>query len=199
MARDLETRTTIRAPFALAQRVLNDDVITVLGGRERPGRPRRRFDTELILDLGGGTTVHQVVEVTAGRARPGDDGVVRMPLRWEVPGRHVFPTFDGALELHQSDGQGTLELVGHYDVPLGLLGRLGDAAAGHRIAQQSLEYFVVDLGRRLDVVVDERHPPGALRPAPQGEVIDLRDRTPTSRGPAASADEETPGPELYIG
>lgn len=79
-----------------------------------------------------------------------EDGATVFPVWWE-DSEHpdLFPTFDGGLEL-SADGRGTaLRLVGSYVPPLGLLGRVGDGLAGHRIVLASLNKFLTDVAMLL--------------------------------------------------
>ena len=185
MGRTMETKTTVRAPLAQIERALRDDIIDVLGGTEEPGGARRRFQAELTVELGGGTMVRQGVEVRAGRVQAEGDGL-SMALSWEAERSHLFPSFDGTLRVVPEGSHHELILSGDYDVPLGLLGRIGDVAAGRRVAGSSLQQLVDQIGRRLDEVIDAHQPAAGLRPAPPVS-LDLRDRA------------EHPGSDLYIG
>lgn len=180
MGKTIDTRTTVRSPVSLARCALDDHVVEVFQGQHRAGQPRRSFAMSVAVDLGHGTVVAQAVTVHAGRVRDRDDGGVAMHVRWEPQRTHLLPSFEGELRVLPANGRRTLELDGAYDVPLGGLGRLGDAAAGHVVAQRSLDRFVVALGHHLDRVVDEHRPQGGMRGAP--ETPDLRDR-PRTRAP----------------
>ena len=196
----MHLHTHIRAPLMLARQALDEHVVEVLGGDERHGERRRRFSMPLTVDLGAGTTLRQVVEVTAGRLTSEGGGVLRMPLAWTVTGRQLFPTFEGAIEIRPDEPGSELVLTGRYEVPSGLLGRVGDAAAGRRVAQRSLEELVAELGRRLDAVVERRRPgPGYSQGSPH-QIIDLRDAPrPATVDPARATAGDRAGSELYIG
>lgn len=180
MGKAIDTRTTVRTPVELARRALDDHVVEVFQGRHRAGQPRRSFDMSVAVDLGHGTVVAQAVTMHAGRVRDRDDGGVAMHVRWEPQRAHLLPSFEGELRVLPADGRRTLELDGAYEIPLGGLGRLGDAAAGHVVAQRSLDRLVVGLGHHLDRVVDAFKPQGGMRAAP--ETADLRER-PRTRAP----------------
>ncbi len=191
MGRNVETRTVIRAPVALARQVLECHVAEVFGGSTEPGGPHRRFTTELTVDLGHGTTVHQAVEVHAGGIDEAGGDAVTMPVHWAAERHHAFPSFDGTLSVRAGNGRRILTLEGIYEVPFGVLGFLGDLAAGHRVAAQSLEALTTAIGCRVDELVDADRPPGGLRPRPPG-AAHLRDRPRPRRGIEPTAD-------LYLG
>ena len=99
-----------------------------------------------------------------------------MPVRWHATGReHLFPSFDGELTA-APDREGTrLRLTGRYTIPLGVIGKVGEGAVGHRLARRSLANYLDEVARRLDRAVQRRlasvswhppRPPDTLRDAP---------------------------------
>jgi len=70
-----------------------------------------------------GVEVHKRVRVSIDQAEETDD-VLRIPLRWEAdPAPHLFPTFEGVVELLSlGNGRAELSLVGYYQPPLGPVG-----------------------------------------------------------------------------
>lgn len=107
-------------------------------------------DPELVLGRRiGGRHVAREVRVGYGRMME-DEGVVALPVWWEdAEHPHLFPTFDGGLEL-RPDGEGTeLLLVGSYRPPLGAFGRFADGLVGHRVVAASLEAFLAAAAERL--------------------------------------------------
>jgi hypothetical protein len=109
---------------------------------------------DLRADLPGGGSVSRSARVGYGRMME-EDGAVVLPVWWEDAERpDLFPTFDGGLELYR-DGRGTaLRLVGSYQPPLGLLGRVGDGLGGHRIVMASLNQFLADVAALLTVAAE---------------------------------------------
>ena len=122
--------------------------------------PQQVIGSELV---GSWTSVHDGLrpELVAGRhlrreVRIGfgplidDDDVLVLPIWWEdADFPHLFPTFDGGLEL-RPDGSGTeVRLVGSYQAPLGALGRFADSLAGHHLVMTSLETFLSSAAARL--------------------------------------------------
>jgi len=110
--------------------------------------------TDMRAELPGGGSVTRSARVGFGRLME-EDGAVVLPVWWEDAERpDMFPTFDGGLELYR-DGRGTaLRLVGSYQPPLGLLGRVGDGLGGHRIVMASLNKFLADVAALLTVAAD---------------------------------------------
>jgi hypothetical protein len=110
--------------------------------------------TDLRAELPGGGSVTRSARVGFGRLLE-EDGAVVLPVWWEDAERpELFPTFDGGLELYR-DGRGTaLRLVGSYQPPLGLLGRVGDGLGGHRIVMASLNEFLAEVAALLTVAAE---------------------------------------------
>lgn len=79
-----------------------------------------------------------------------DDDVLVLPIWWEdADFPHLFPTFDGGLELRADEGGTEVRLVGSYQAPLGALGRFADSLAGHHLVMTSLETFLGQALARL--------------------------------------------------
>jgi hypothetical protein len=100
----------------------------------------------LCLTLGPSGTVPAVrkrvqVELGAGYAR-GDGTVV--PLSWwAIRGQHLFPTLEADLEIMPlGPDQVMLTLMGHYEPPLGPLGRRLDRLLLHRVAEACVRSFL---------------------------------------------------------
>jgi hypothetical protein len=179
MKRNIEASTTARAPIDQARGIIRDDVGCILAERCSPeDRKERRFHTSLAVEAAGGGGLHQEVVVEAGRPTPAETGVV-LPVRWRAAGHErLLPTFDGALELQEDGLRTRLLLRGAYTVPLGVLGRVGDAVAGRKAAHQSLASFVEQVARRLDAEADRRMESISYHPAPYH--VDLREVGPES-------------------
>lgn len=147
-------------------------------------RRRRRFTTALTVELGSGVGLHHDVEVHLGPHRSAGADVV-LPVRW-LPAGHerLFPSFDGELTVTEDDGRTLLVLEGHYTIPLGALGRLGDGVAGTHVASRSVGRFLASVATRLETAVARRDGAHPLRPSP----------------PAASHDAAREiGSENYVG
>lgn len=131
----------------------------------------RERSAEVVLDDPGGEAlvlhakvagfdVARTVTVRLGEPRQVDAHAVAVPLSWQATERpRRFPTFAGVVELSalsQRPPQARLVLVGTVSAPLGVLGSLGDAAGGTRLADAVLEALVERLGTRLVRLVADR-------------------------------------------
>lgn len=108
----------------------------------------------------------------------------RLAVRWE-DGRHprLFPVLEGVLELvplASGPRQFTqVGLVGRYRPPFGPLGGTGDRVVGSGVAAESVAWFVEDMARRIEEMVE----PQPEEPQAEAEA----------EAPAAT---EPDGPEL---
>ena len=133
-----------------------------------------RYHAEIVVDMGGGSSVHQVVVLEIGPLDR-ETGHLRCPLTWTPVGRQrVLPRFEGTLEVTEDRDGSAMSLTGSYRPPLGAVGAVGDAVAGRHVAQQSVGAFADELARRVEVAVDRAQSSG-WRPAPYAS--DLRPAT----------------------
>lgn len=101
------------------------------------------------IDLPTGGRVSREIRVGVGPILAEDD-VVAVPVWWEAAHHpHLFPTFDGGIELRGGDTGTEVRLVGSYQPPLGSVGWLTDGLIGHRLVIASLEAFLSELTDRL--------------------------------------------------
>jgi hypothetical protein len=185
MQRAIEAATTSRVAFAPARGVVLDDPGVVFGDARTAdeGRPRH-FRTELTIDLGSGASVHQEVMLQLEDPQLHEAGVV-LPVRWRATGRErVLPAFDGALELTPVRRGTSLRLKGAYTIPMGVVGRFGDAVGGRRVARRSLSALVERLARRLQTEVERRRDWSGWQP--ESHAVTMQEQ----------AHEH---PEIYIG
>ena len=91
------------------------------------------------------------VRVELGEPHVKGDHVV-VPIRWEATGApHLFPTLDAHLEITPLGTNATrIGLSGHYDAPLGAIGRTIDDLFLHALAEDTLRQFLQRLGRALE-------------------------------------------------
>ncbi|MEN8233913.1 MAG: hypothetical protein ABFR89_03185 [Actinomycetota bacterium] len=90
-----------------------------------------------------GTLVAKTVRMSVGPAVESSDAR-RIPLTWEATGTPgLFPKMDAELVIARvSDDRTQVKIQGHYDPPLGSLGRLIDKALLHRVAEASTKALV---------------------------------------------------------
>jgi hypothetical protein len=181
--RAIEAATTTRVAFERAGEVVLDDAGVVFSDeRTDDERHSRDVRTELTVDLGSGASVHQVVRVQLDDPRFNGTGVV-LPLRWRATGRQrLLPAFHGALEVTAARRGTRLRLKGAYTIPVGVVGRFGDAVGGRRVARRSLSVLVGRLAGRLETEVERRR--DSLGWQPDSNAVTIREQV---------------HPEIYIG
>jgi hypothetical protein len=157
MERFIEASATAQVAFARARKVLLDDPGVVFSETNAvEDRRAKRFRSELSVDLGVGTSVHQEVSLQLGVARTANNGIV-LPLVWRPTGRQrLVPIFKGELKASEVRTGTELRLYGTYTVPLGILGRFGDRVVGGRLARRSIAALAERLAWRLESEVDRR-------------------------------------------
>lgn len=137
-------------------------------------RRQRRFLAPLSAPVGSGTVVQQEVSVEIGTVTF-DEGTARVPISWQpVAHERLLPDFEGVLSV-ESDEEGNtrLALRGTYSVPLGPVGRFGDALIGRRIARRSASDLLEQMAGRLDRAVDRRAKTSVRSPVPY--PVDMRE------------------------
>ena len=99
---------------------------------------RDRFESALAVEITSGTEVRQAIVGELGPAAWADGALV-VPVLWRPAGHeHVLPGFAGEFELTTEPPGTRLVLRGAYTAPLGPVGRVGDWAAGRRVAARVL-------------------------------------------------------------
>lgn len=121
------------------------------------------FEVRLATRMGT-VAVNKWVRVHLGEATTTDTWV-GIPTRWEASGgRHLFPTFDGSVELETLDRNLVeLAVVGRYDPPLGPIGGLGDGTVFADVAQRTAERLVRGMAQALQDRVHGEVPPTHTR------------------------------------
>lgn len=147
----LDVVVGLRAPLDRVVEVLTKDPASIFQpDASAEARDAGGFRCGLTVDVADGATMRHDVVVKVGRATRTNGGAT-LGLRLEpVAHHHLLPVFDGELEARAAGAASQLVLKGGYTVPLGVIGRLGDALAGHRSAEQSLERLVTELAGRLE-------------------------------------------------
>jgi hypothetical protein len=88
-------------------------------------------------------------------ASPEGSETTRITVEWQAaknPG--LFPVMRAVLAVYALTATETqLELEGDYQPPLGALGRVVDAAIGHRIAEASVHRFIAQVASHLRAVL----------------------------------------------
>ncbi len=100
-----------------------------------------------------GLDVGRDVTVRLGPIRDLGMHTVSMALTWDaVDGHGIFPRMLGSIELTaMSDHPARTQLtfLGTYTPPLGVVGTIVDAAAGHKVADDTIDHFIDEVATRL--------------------------------------------------
>lgn len=106
-----------------------------------------------------GVDVHKTVRLHTGVAEQRGARTC-IPLRWHAePGRHVFPSFDGTIELDpQSDTTAHMAIVGAATLPLGPLGGAVDATVLGSVAERTIAHLAERLAGALELAATEPEP-----------------------------------------
>ena len=119
----------------------------------------------------------------------------KIPLSWHAdPVRGAFPEFAGAVELTPLNADmGELTITGSYDLPLGFIGAIGEAALLRNLAQRTIDTLADALARALteaaapgapvDAEIDE----GPARPMHVRDVMTPRPIVLDERMPLRTA------------
>jgi len=183
MERPLEANVRVEAEPELVIVSLSSDPAGILTGM--PSSDTGAFAAEIAVDLGGGASLAHEVDVAFGRL-PDDGPVGRFALSWHAHDHQsALPAFGGDLEVHPDGGGSRLQLIGHYSLPLGPVGRFGDQLLGHRIARRSVQAFLDAAGARIDAEL-----------AQMRDAARFESRSPTENEIVTIEDVRT---ELYLG
>lgn len=125
-------------------RALRDHARDLLAQIDEEGGERRTPEGDLLIAFPTrvlGIDMHKDVRLHTGVAeRRGNRTCV--PVRWAAdPARHVFPSFEGSIELEpQSSRRATVAVVGAATVPLGVVGAAVDATVLPAVVDRALAH-----------------------------------------------------------
>jgi hypothetical protein len=159
------TVTSRRRPVEIARRIPVDIAAAAgilrqtpdrLIGPEFPASWIATGNRSLNVVLPGGFQLTREVRVGFGPIFEEEDGLA-VTVWWEAKAHpHLFPTFDGALEVRRLDDETELRLVGSNEPPLGPIGRFADGVVGHRVVAASLEALLAGAADRLAAAASTR-------------------------------------------
>jgi hypothetical protein len=120
--------------------------------------------SELHLELGGFDVSRRItieienVEIAVDDVRVAADSA-SFHLSWDATTRPaLFPSMKAELEIapmRRRPPLTQLSLAAHYGPPLGVIGFVGDAVIGHRVAEATIHRFVYDLVDRIKQALPE--------------------------------------------
>ena len=100
----------------------------------------------------GGLQVGKEVTIDLGEPRV-EDNVTLFPVRWKAATQAwLFPSMKGNIEVTALDDVTPLcqlALRGEYTPPASVVGALGDALVGHRLAEAAVRHLVMDIAARV--------------------------------------------------
>ncbi len=149
----------VNHPYARVRTALGADPLAVFQRATSAAAARAdALSTELHasigpIDVSAGIDI-RVLSTELGESPVGDEAT-RVTLEWQAarsPG--LFPVMRAVLSIYALTPTETqLELEGDYQPPLGALGRVVDAAIGHRIAEASVHRFIEQVAGHLRTVL----------------------------------------------
>jgi hypothetical protein len=141
----------VPVPAAAATALLQRDPRRIIGSHLGAPWTTTGIHVDLAVELFSGHQVARAVRIGVGPLiEDDDDGALAVPLWWQAADHpHLFPTFDGGLELRGDEQETELRLVGSYRPPLGAVGRFADGVVGHRVVMASLDGFLSAVAGRL--------------------------------------------------
>lgn len=145
----------LNQPYERVRHILRTDASAILGTASHAAASRTgELAASLSVDIKG-IEVSKDVRITIGAIRdeegPRRSPITHVPLVWEAQGSpHLFPVMNAELTAYPLSATETqIDLRGHYDPPLGVLGDAIDLAVGHRVAEAAVHRFVSTVVERL--------------------------------------------------
>jgi hypothetical protein len=158
----MSERTTIRVydyvnrPYASTKAALEEDAAGVFRNATKVAAVRAKsLASELHVNIAGfevGADINIKVDSVETTERTGmfPERTV-ISLEWEAANMpRLFPFMKAQLAVYPLTSSETqLDLTGHYEPPLGIVGSVLDAAVGHRIAEATVQQFIKDVAAFL--------------------------------------------------
>lgn len=153
MERQLYNYTYISRPYAAVAEALKADARSVLAeATEAATNQADAIEATLEAKLGN-FEVGRDVRIELDAWEPIGDRTIKVPLRWRAAEHPaIFPAMHGQVEVTALSINPPLTQVtftGHYRPPLGVLGAIADALAGHRVAEASIHWFIDHIAAAL--------------------------------------------------
>ncbi|MFY9341921.1 MAG: hypothetical protein WAT39_05505 [Planctomycetota bacterium] len=154
MARALEVRSYdyVNHPYAKVREALVRDALGVFRSATKAASSRAHDLASALRIQVGGVEIQKdiviAVRSTAEARSPALDTLVTtIELEWEAAkSPRLFPLMRAQLQVYALTATETqLDFAGHYDPPLGPLGKVIDAVLGRKIAEASVHQFLADV------------------------------------------------------
>ena len=163
MSRELRCYDYVNHPYERVRDALKDHALDLFHDATKVAASRAHaVASELRVNIGGievGTDI--AISVKKIEERPGELSVpstTRVHLEWEAAKMpRLFPFMKAELAIYPLTATETqLDLSGHYEPPVGVLGEAMDAIAGHRIAEATVHRFLTDVAAYLRKTLADR-------------------------------------------
>lgn len=146
MERHLYNYTYLAEPFERIVGILEAEAADVLAEATSAAVAQANVLVGTMEARLGAFTIGRDVRIDVGPWQPLGARTIKLPLRWRAAEHPaIFPAMVGQLEvtaLSSHPAMTQVTFVGHYRPPVGLIGALGDALIGHRIAEASVHWFL---------------------------------------------------------
>jgi hypothetical protein len=146
----------VNHPYAQVREVLVRDALAVFRAATRAASSRANDVASALRVQFAGVAIQKdiVIAIKGITERPGPGRgtpVTHIELEWQAADSpRLFPLMHAELDVYAlTAGETQLDLSGHYEPPLGALGKVIDAVLGHRIAEASVHQFLVDVADHL--------------------------------------------------
>jgi hypothetical protein len=153
--REIRAFDYVNQPYAAVRDLLTQDASTIFRTATKVAEARTdEIVASLSVDLQGIEVSKDVtIRINKIHEDPGARAtkVTHVELEWQAkdaPG--LFPVMKADLKVYPlSSTETQIDLTGPYEPPMGALGKVLDAAVGHRIAEASVHRFVSAVAERL--------------------------------------------------
>ena len=149
--REIRSFDYVNRPYDTVLSLLASDPNEVFGRATRSATSRAEsIAAGLSINIGG-IEVATEIDLSTGPIEKqnrsgGQTETARIPIEWKASNQpHLFPLMSAVLSVYPLTATETqLDFVGKYRPPLGALGNIIDAVAGHRLAEAAVHRFVAD-------------------------------------------------------
>jgi hypothetical protein len=155
-SREIRCYDYVNHPYERVRDALVVDPVAVFHAATQAASARAHSVAVALRVELGGVEIAKEVNVSVDRVteEPGkarSPAQTRLDLQWQAAkSPRLFPFMRAELMLYRLTATETqLDLLGHYEPPLGPLGRAIDTLVGHRIAEASVHRFLADVAEHL--------------------------------------------------
>lgn len=155
-AREVRSYDYVNHPYERVRDALRGDALKTFRAATRAATDRAHdLAAALRVNIGGLQIARDIVievkKAVEERSQSLGVMVTRIELEWEAAeSPRLFPLMRAELSVYPlSSTETQLDFLGHYDPPLGALGKAINAIVGHRLAEASVHRFLTDVATFL--------------------------------------------------